>query len=116
MLILITLIGCDQKVIDESLLDGKWEAAAGYEDGEIKGEPNCYPFQEGIEFKDDSKVYIQTYERDFKYLVYSDDQEIFFYDKKSSIYTYKIKMPSNEEVVLEGLGFHESDACYLKKK
>lgn len=39
-------------------------ATVGYQDGEAEGEPNCYPFQAGIEFINKDAVYIETYGRD----------------------------------------------------
>ncbi|MYL46453.1 hypothetical protein GLV94_12450 [Virgibacillus halodenitrificans] len=116
MLILITLIGCDQKV--EENLEGKWQATAGYQDGEIKGEPNCYPFEKEIEFKEDNKVYVETYERDFKYWMSDEDGEnkIVFNDSGPGLYSYQIKMLSENEMIITGLNLSEGDVCYLKRQ
>src|SRR5699024_5352175 len=59
------LTACDQNVTEEDfLIGGTWVATVGYQDGEAEGEPNCYPFQDGIEFIDKDAVYIETYGRD----------------------------------------------------
>jgi len=39
------LTSCNQKADEEYLIGGNWIATAGYEDGEIKGEPNCHFFE-----------------------------------------------------------------------
>ncbi|MGY0691371.1 hypothetical protein ACW2QC_01105 [Virgibacillus sp. FSP13] len=113
--ILFMLIGCSQKVTEEDLIGGNWTATAGYEDEEIGGEPNCYPFEEGIEFKDEVTAYNETYERDFEYDIRDKGSKITFLDKSRS-YSYQIKKISQDEIVLEGLNFQEGRACTLERK
>src|SRR5699024_10175950 len=64
---LILLAACNTQVTEAELIGGEWIAKAAYEDGEIKGEPNCYPFEEGFEFKNEDTVYNTTFAENFSY-------------------------------------------------
>src|SRR5690625_3836279 len=95
--LLLLLIGCSQKVTEEDLIGGKWIGTAGYVDGKAEDEPNCYPFQDGIEFKDDDTVYVETYERDFEYLLNKKGVELALFDISRS-YSYQIKKVDKDEL------------------
>jgi len=111
----LVLIGCSQKVTEKDLIGGKWIGTAGYVDGEAEGEPNCYPFQDGIEFKDDNTVYVETYERDFEYRLNQKGVELALFDISRS-YSYQIKKVDEDELALEGLGVSEDNTCILERK
>lgn len=122
--ILLILTGCTSKVSEEDLIGDTWKATAGYEDGEKKGEPDCY---HGMEFKDEEIVYIDAYERDFLYELYEDDSEIVFFDTgpdndpkdtESGTITlsYNIKKVKENEITLEGMALSEGQSCYVERK
>jgi len=113
--LILVLIGCSQNITDKYLIGGKWIGTAGYVDGKTEGEPNCYPFQDGIEFKDDDTVYVETYERDFEYLLNKKGVELTFFDISRS-YSYQIKMVDEDQLALERLGVSEDNACILERK
>src|SRR5690625_187935 len=113
--LLLLLIGCSQKVTEEDLIGGKWIGTAGYVDGKAEDEPNCYPFQDGIEFKDDDTVYVETYERDFEYLLNKKGVELALFDISRS-YSYQIKKVDEDELALERLGVSEDNTCILERK
>src|SRR5690625_1429514 len=113
--LLLLLIGCSQKVTEEDLIGGKWIGTAGYVDGKAEGEPNCYPFQDGIEFKNDDTVYVETYERDFEYRLNKKGVELAFFDI-TRIYNYHIKTIDEDEIVLEGSGLSKGNSCVLERK
>lgn len=92
ILFILILIGCSQKVTEEVLIDGTWIATSGYEDGEEKGDPDCYPFEEGIQFKEDT-VFVETSGKDIEYLIYEIDSTITFFHNLS--YSHEIKKISN---------------------
>src|SRR5690625_1566395 len=107
--------GCSQKVTEEDLIGGKWIGTAGYVDGKAEGKPNCYPFQDGIKFKNDDTVYVETYERDFEYRLNKKGVELALFDISRS-YSYQIKKVDEDELALEGLGVSEDNTCILERK
>src|SRR5690625_4252039 len=107
--------GCTQIVTEKDLIGGKWIGTAGYVDGKAEGEPNCYPFQEGIEFKDDDTVYVGAYERGFQYALNTKGVELAFFDI-TRLYIYQIKKVDEDELGLEGLGVSEDNTCILERK
>lgn len=122
--LLLLLIGCSQKVTEEDLIGGKWIGTAGHENGKAKGESNCFPFQDGIEFKDENTVYVERFEREFEYWI-NEDSDITFGDAGSEdpspdigyfFYSYQIKMISKDEVVLEGVYALKNDACHMERQ
>ncbi|MEI3612518.1 hypothetical protein [Pseudogracilibacillus sp. SO30301A] len=106
------LIGCSQKVTEESLIEGTWIGTSGYEDEEEEGEPNCYPFEDGIEFKSEDTVYVETYDRDFDYWLSDKETTITFLDK-SRYYSYDIKKNGEDKIILEGLFSQEGRGCIM---
>ncbi|HLR51448.1 MAG TPA: hypothetical protein VK072_01050 [Candidatus Avamphibacillus sp.] len=125
LMIMLILIGCGTSTKD--LIDGTWTATSGYQNGKIQGEANCYPFQEGVEFKDENTAYIEVYERDFKYELKDKGKEMVFRDtgpvqestNENSITTYhryKIKKISDDEIGLEGQSLAEGNTCVLERK
>lgn len=120
ILFLFFLTACSQNVTDkEFLTGGTWIAAAGYEDGEASGEPNCHPFEDGLTFMDEDTVHNTTYDKDFEYRLFEDDGEsnIYFADPKPG-YGYRVKKLSEDEIVLEGVdgSSFEKHSCYLERK
>src|SRR5690625_7930544 len=113
--LMLVLIGCSQNITDKYLIGGKWIGTAGYVDGKTEGEPNCYPFQDGIEFKDDDTVYVETYERDFEYRLNKKGVELAFFDI-TRIYNYLIKTIDEDKIVLEGSGLSKGNSCVLERK
>src|SRR5699024_2852839 len=99
---------------------GTWVATAGYEDGEASGEPNCHPFEDGMEFKNDDTVYNVSTDRDFEYWLYEDegDSILHFEDSYPGQYNYQIKELGEDEIALEGLDYSTSkgNSCYLERK
>lgn len=119
-LIFLVLTACTKEVTEKDLIGGTWDATAGFEDGKVKGEPNCHPFEEGIEFKNDDTIYNISTDRDFEYWLYEDerDSKIHFEDSHPGQYNYRIKKISEDEIVLEGLDYSTSKGnfCYLERK
>src|SRR5690625_7856254 len=64
---LFLLTSCSQKADAEYLSGCNGIATSGYEDGEIKGVPNCHFFEEGLEFKDEDIVYNTSFDEKFSY-------------------------------------------------
>src|SRR5699024_9240525 len=98
--LLIFLTACSQNVTEEDfLIGGTWVATAGYEDEEARGEPNCYPFEEGIEFTSDDSFYNATSDHDFEYWLYEHegDSNIFFAGPTPG-YGYRITKISEDEI------------------
>jgi len=58
---------------EEVISDGTWIATSGYEKGEEKEDPDCYPFEEGIQFRDEDTVFVETSGKDIEYLFYEKD-------------------------------------------
>lgn len=73
ILFILILMGCSQKMTEEVISDGTWIATSGYEKGEEKGDPDCYPFEEGIQFIDEDTVFVETSGKDIEYLFYEKD-------------------------------------------
>lgn len=49
LFVLSFLIGCaDEEIVEDDLIGENWLATAGFQDEEAVGEPDCYPFEEGI--------------------------------------------------------------------
>ena|SRR5699024_2969625 len=112
------LVGCSQQADEDYLIGGNWIATAGYEDGEVSGEPNCHFFEEGLEFKEGRIVYNASFDFDFDYRL-SDrnkETEITFLSNEAGIFTYNIHVISENEMVLEGVNLSEGDYCYLERK
>lgn len=114
ILFLLMLMGCSQKMTEEALIEGNWIATSGYEDGEEKGDPNCYPFEEGIQFKDEDSVFVETFDRDFEYIFSKKDSTITFFNN-SRIYSYDIKKISEDKIVFIGLSSYEGRSCVLER-
>ena len=94
-------------------------ATAGYEDGEAKGEPNCYPFEEGSKFENENTVYNAAFDRDVEYSLYEQDGDFHIYFAGPTPgYGYQIKKISENEIVIKGLksGSFEDHSCYLERK
>ncbi|WP_106496239.1 hypothetical protein [Lentibacillus sp. Marseille-P4043] len=123
--LLFILIGCRQEITEQDLIGGNWIGTAGYEDGEAKGEPNCYPFQDGIKFKDGNTVYVETRGRDFEYYLSENEEgKITFRDSgpdESSndmgavLFHYQLKIINEDGLVLKGRGLREGQSCYLER-
>src|SRR5690625_1776551 len=107
--------GSRQKVTEKNLNGSKRSGTAGYVDGKAEGKSNCNPFQDGIEFKDDDTVYVETYERDFEYLLNKKGVELALFDISRS-YSYQIKKVDEDELALERLGVSEDNTCILERK
>ncbi|WP_461183767.1 hypothetical protein [Virgibacillus kimchii] len=105
---------------EKDLIDGYWKGTAGYEEGEAVGEPNCMPFDDGIEFKDEETVYVEAYETDFSYWLEenSDGIEIHFRGEELGIYlSFYIDKINEDEVGLLGKGDIQSEeSCYLERE
>lgn len=117
-ILFVLLLGCSEDVTDNFLVGGKWVGTAGYEDGEIKGEPNCYPFHIGLEFLDEETVFVEEAKREFTYILdeFEDDQIIEFHDYDNGFDYYFIEKISDSEFVLKGAGKILSDqSCYFVK-
>lgn len=110
----ILLTGCSQRITEEDLIGGNWVATAGYEDGETGEEPNCYPFEDGLEFKDKEAAYNESFERNFEYILEEEGEKVTFFDV-SFTYSYQINKISENEIVLEGLYTNEGEGCTLER-
>lgn len=56
------LVTCGETISEEELIGGEWVASAGYEDGEVSGEENCFPFEKGNQFKSEDTVYNTSFD------------------------------------------------------
>ena len=117
---LFLLTSCSQKADAEYLIGGNWIATAGYEDGEIKGVPNCHFFEEGLEFKDEDTVYNASFDEDFDYRLSNQNKEteITFGSPNLGFdaYSYNIHVISENEMAFEGVYLIEGWSCYLERK
>jgi len=116
--LLFLLTSCSQKADAEYLIGGNWIATAGYEDGEIKGVPNCHFFEEGLEFKDEDTVYNADFDIDFNYRLSDKNKvtEIDFAHPNSGIFTYSIHVISENEIGLVLVNPNVDKSCYLERK
>ncbi|MBP1970600.1 hypothetical protein J2Z83_002736 [Virgibacillus natechei] len=117
-LLIFVLGGCTEEITEENLIGGNWVAIAGFQDGEVVGDPNCSPFEEGIEFKDEDTVFVETHDRDYEYWLYEADNgfEIMFNDTGSGIYSYEISILGENEIGITGKGdFQSEESCYLER-
>src|SRR5699024_8493730 len=113
----VLLVGCSQQADEDYLIGGNWIATAGYEDGEVKGEPNCNFFEKGLEFKEDEIVYNADWDEDFYYSLSDGNKvtQIAFLSDRAGDFSYKIHVISENEMVLEGVYLTEGDSCYLER-
>jgi hypothetical protein len=120
-LVLLILMGCaGEEVAGEDLTGGNWVATAGFQNGNAEGEPDCFPFEEGIEFNGEDSVYVESFEREFEFSLSEDDgpsTKLYMYDADQGLYRYEITMLSENEIGLTGMGrFEEGRSCYLERK
>lgn len=119
-LFILVLVGCSAEVSEENLIGGYWIGTAGYKDGEPAGEPNCMPFADGIEFKDEESVYVEAYERDFTYWLEDNNDGIVinFRGEDLGIYlNFYIDKINENEIGLIGKGDIQSEeSCYLERQ
>ncbi|WP_164217731.1 hypothetical protein [Virgibacillus sp. YIM 98842] len=105
---------------EEDLIGGYWIGTAGYEDGEPAGEPNCMPFDDGIEFKDKETVYVETYDTDFSYWLEDngDGIEIHFRGEELGIYlSFYIDKINEDDIGLLGKeDIQSEESCYLERQ
>jgi len=115
---LFLLTACNQKADAEYLIGGNWIATAGFEDGEIKGEPDCNFFEEGLEFKDEETVYNADFEMNFTYSLSDRNKvtKVRFMHPGRGTFTYNIHVISENEMGFEGLYSGEGESCYLERK
>src|SRR5690625_2200008 len=115
---LFLLTACNQKVDEEYLIGGNWMATSGYEDGEIKGVPNCHFFEEGLEFKSEDIVYNTSFDEDFNFYLFDQNKvtQISFESPNLGTYSFKIHVISENEMGFEGFGLTEKKSCYLERK
>lgn len=116
---IIFLTGCSKDVTEDYLIGGNWVGTAGYEDEKIEGDPYCDLFDEGIEFKNENIVYVDAYERDFKYRLRKNDAGfvIEFYDPNRDLFSYHITRISDDEMGFIGIGdIQDGESCYLQRK
>lgn len=117
-LLLLILIGCSN-ISDEVLIDGIWNATAGYIDGKPKGSPDCRDFlYGGIEFRDDGTVYGKEFIEEFNYkLEGRGNRTTITFSRKNVPYSYYIDKISNDEFGLVGSdGYQEGESCYFERQ
>lgn len=120
-LVLLILMGCaGEEVAGEDLIGGNWVATAGFQNGNVEGEPDCFPFEEGIEFIGEDMVYVESFERDFEFSISEEEgppTRIYFYDSDQGLFRYEITMVSESEMGLTGTGrYEEGRSCYLERE
>lgn len=119
--LLLLLTACNKKADAEYLIGGDWVATAGYEDGEVKGEPNCHYFEEGLEFKDEEKVYNATFDEDFYYFL-SDSKnrgkltKVTFWPEGPGMFVYNIHVIGENEMAFEIADPDIDLSCYLERQ
>src|SRR5699024_11815145 len=109
---------CSQQADEDYLIGGNWIATAGFEDGEVSGEPNCNFFEKGLEFKEDQTVYNADWDEDFDYRLSDRNNitEITFLSDRAGVFSYNIHVISENEMALEGANLSEGKSCYLERK
>src|SRR5699024_10551135 len=114
----IFLAACSKEVTEEDLIGGTWEATAGFEDGEEKGEPYCNPLEEGLEFKDEDTVYVNDLGQDFDYWIKEEEGKdvIKFYHSKRYLRYYIFKISDDEMGITRKGTFQEDASCFLERK
>lgn len=118
ILFTIFLASCSKELTEEDLIGGKWVANSGYSDGEATGEPRCSPFEEGIEFKDEDIVYVDSYEKNFEYQLQEKDSGsvINFYDTNTYL-SFHITMIDDDEMDFIGEGdIQDGESCYFERE
>src|SRR5690625_5196748 len=125
--VLLLLVGCSPKLTEEYLVGGHWIPISSYEDGEEVGEPKCIPLDEGMEFKKDDIVFVEAFERDFEYILSEEDSNVIFRDTGPDLdpkadldygagyFRYDIKITSDNEMILMGLGLLEGYNCTMER-
>jgi len=113
LFILVFLAACDEQVTNEYLIGGEWVAISGYEDGEIKGEPQC-PIIKGLKFMDQETVYIEHGDQDFEYNI-EDSGTIEFF-APSHYMAFETKIIDEDGMVIEGLATMEGEICYMERQ
>src|SRR5690625_4099808 len=94
LMIVIIMGGCSNVITEDQLIGGTWLVTNGYEDGEIGGAPVCPPFDKGLEFIDEEKVYVIDVEKEFVYTLRESDEgmKIEFYNPNGEMDFFKITM------------------------
>lgn len=117
-LLFIFLIGCSAEITEEDLIGGYWIGTAGYKDGEPEGDPYCLPFIiEGLEFKDESTVYAEDYDRDFEYWFEErNNRTVIYFSGERDYRSYYIDKINKNEIGLRGTGSREKESCYLERQ
>lgn len=119
-IVLLLLVACTkEEVTSDFLLEGKWVATSGYEEGEITGEPMCKHYDQGIEFIDDETVYVKTYDENFDYFYTEGEngQEINFRRDTGLWQTYYIGKEDENGFTLVGIEeLQEGQNCYMERQ
>jgi hypothetical protein len=115
-LTILILAGCSNQVTTEFLLEGKWLATAGYEDGEIIGEPNC-SYIEGLTFKDENTVYLHSFESDYEYSLDDsfDNAELIMRDGIDAL-IFETIFIDEDSFAIVGKGLDDEQHCYLERQ
>src|SRR5690625_4635327 len=116
ILFFLILIGCGPKITEEDLMGGYWIGTTGYKDGKPDGRPYCFPFEEGIEFKDQKTVYVEAYDEDYEYWLESDKVGTIINFRGGHDYlSYYVDKINDDELGLVGEGdYQEGESCYLE--
>jgi len=117
-LILLVLIGCSPKITEEDLIGGYWVGTAGYKDGKPEGTPYCFPFAEGIEFKNNETVYVEALDEDYKYwLEEGENGTIINFRGGHHYLSYYVDKINDDELGLVGEDdFQKGESCYLERQ
>src|SRR5699024_2944821 len=118
ILLFLILIGCSPKISEEDLIGGYWIGTAGYKDSKPEGTPNCFPFAEGIEFKDKEIVYIEALDVDYEYWLEKGESGtvINFRGGHHYLSYYVDKINDNELGLIGEDSFQEGESCYLERQ
>jgi len=118
LLIVIMMGGCSNVITEDQLIGGTWLVTNGYEDGEIGGDPVCPPFDEGLEFIDEEKVYVIDGEKEFVYRLRESDEgmEISFFNPNGEMDFFKITMENEKGFGLNGSGMIKTRNCYFERE
>lgn len=120
-LLLIILASCSEEIEENDLIDGEWEATAGYLGGEPDGDPyGSSVITEGFYFKDETTVYVEAYEEDFEYNLVKDKGKTIIEFSKDDLgvyLRYYIEKVDKDAIGLRGVGeLQEDESCYLERK
>lgn len=116
--IMLILTACNQRADANYLVGGNWIATAGFQDGEIKGEPTCNYFKVGLQFIDEETVYNADFDEKYYYSLSDRNKitEITIIPEGPGIFVYNIHVIGENEMALVWPDDDVDNSCYLERQ